>query len=66
MRILLAEDSAASRFLLQRAVEELGHECFVQSWPEPAPVDRVLGDLFDGVAVPSVAHTSSTSRGESR
>ena len=44
----------------------LGHECFVQSWPEPAPVDRVLGDLFDGVAVPSVAHTSSTSRGESR
>lgn len=27
MKILLAEDSAASRFLLQRAVEELGHEC---------------------------------------
>jgi len=37
MRILLAEDSAASRFLLQRAVEELGHECVVaedglQAW----------------------------------
>lgn len=37
MRILLAEDSAASRFLLQRAVEELGHECAVaedglQAW----------------------------------
>ncbi|MFL5843068.1 MAG: PP2C family protein-serine/threonine phosphatase [Solirubrobacteraceae bacterium] len=37
MRILLAEDSAASRFLLQRAVEELGHECIVaedglQAW----------------------------------
>lgn len=37
MRILLAEDSAASRFLLQRAVEELGHECLVaedgqQAW----------------------------------
>jgi serine phosphatase RsbU (regulator of sigma subunit) len=29
MRILLAEDSAASRFLLQRAVEELGHDCIV-------------------------------------
>jgi serine phosphatase RsbU (regulator of sigma subunit) len=37
MKILLAEDSAASRFLLQRAVEELGHECVVaedglQAW----------------------------------
>ena len=37
MRILLAEDSAASRFLLQRAVEELGHECVMaedglQAW----------------------------------
>ena len=37
MRILLAEDSAASRFLLQRAVEDLGHECLVaedgtQAW----------------------------------
>lgn len=37
MRILLAEDSAASRFLLQHAVEELGHECVVaedglQAW----------------------------------
>jgi serine phosphatase RsbU (regulator of sigma subunit) len=37
MRILLAEDSAASRFLLQRALEELGHECIlaedgVQAW----------------------------------
>lgn len=37
MKILLAEDSAASRFLLQRAVEELGHECIVaedglQAW----------------------------------
>ncbi|MDX6641119.1 MAG: phosphoserine phosphatase RsbU/P [Solirubrobacteraceae bacterium] len=29
MRILLAEDSAASRFLLRHAVEELGHECIV-------------------------------------
>jgi sigma-B regulation protein RsbU (phosphoserine phosphatase) len=29
MRILLAEDSTASRFLLQRAVQELGHECVV-------------------------------------
>lgn len=27
MRILLAEDSDASRFLLKRAVEEFGHEC---------------------------------------
>src|SRR5215218_6555927 len=27
MRILLAEDSDASRFMLQRAVESLGHEC---------------------------------------
>lgn len=37
MRILLAEDSAASRFLLQRAVEDLGHECVIaedgaQAW----------------------------------
>jgi sigma-B regulation protein RsbU (phosphoserine phosphatase) len=37
MKILLAEDSAASRFLLQRAVEELGHDCIVaedglQAW----------------------------------
>jgi len=37
MKILLAEDSAASRFLLQRAVEDLGHECVVaedgtQAW----------------------------------
>jgi serine phosphatase RsbU (regulator of sigma subunit) len=37
MRILLAEDSAASRFLLRRAVEELGHDCIVaedglQAW----------------------------------
>jgi sigma-B regulation protein RsbU (phosphoserine phosphatase) len=29
MRILLAEDSTASRFLLRRAVQELGHECVV-------------------------------------
>jgi serine phosphatase RsbU (regulator of sigma subunit) len=29
MRLLLAEDSAASRLLLQRAVEGLGHECVV-------------------------------------
>jgi serine phosphatase RsbU (regulator of sigma subunit) len=29
MRILLAEDSAASRFLLRRAVEDLGHQCLV-------------------------------------
>src|SRR3954453_14140549 len=27
MRILLAEDSDASRFMLRRAVESLGHEC---------------------------------------
>lgn len=37
MRILLAEDSAASRFLLQRALEELGHDCIaaedgLQAW----------------------------------
>ncbi|MCW2991925.1 MAG: putative Serine phosphatase RsbU regulator sigma subunit [Solirubrobacterales bacterium] len=37
MKILLAEDSAASRFLLQRAVQALGHECVVaedglQAW----------------------------------
>jgi sigma-B regulation protein RsbU (phosphoserine phosphatase) len=37
VKILLAEDSAASRFLLQRAVEELGHECVMaedgqQAW----------------------------------
>lgn len=37
MKILLAEDAAASRFLLQRALEELGHECVVaedgvQAW----------------------------------
>lgn len=37
MKILLAEDSAASRFLLQRALEDLGHECIVaedgiQAW----------------------------------
>lgn len=37
MKILLAEDSAASRFLLQRALEELGHDCIVaedglQAW----------------------------------
>src|SRR3954451_25191955 len=36
MRILLAEDSAASRFLLQRAVEELGHECVVAEDGEQA------------------------------
>jgi len=36
LRILLAEDSAASRFLLQRAVEELGHECVVAEDGEQA------------------------------
>lgn len=51
MRILLAEDSAASRFLLQRAVEELGHECVVaedglQAWElyQRAGAEVVISD----------------------
>ena len=36
MRVLLAEDSAASRFLLRRAVEELGHDCVVAEDGEQA------------------------------
>lgn len=57
MRILLAEDSAASRFLLQRALEELGHECIVaedglQAWeryreigPEVVISDWIMPEL---------------------
>ena len=29
MRVLIAEDSAMGRLLLQHAVEALGHECLV-------------------------------------
>jgi diguanylate cyclase (GGDEF)-like protein len=29
MRVLIAEDSAAPRFMLERAIRELGHECVV-------------------------------------
>lgn len=27
----------------------LGHECFVQAWPERRPGQAVVGDLFDGI-----------------
>lgn len=36
MRMLIAEDSATSRFLLRRAVEELGHDCVVAEDGEQA------------------------------
>ena len=29
MRVLIAEDDAVSRMILQRAVEKFGHECLV-------------------------------------
>lgn len=48
MRILLAEDSAASRFLLRRAVEELGHEVIVAEDGEQA-WERYLAEAPDAV-----------------
>lgn len=51
MRILIAEDDAVSRLVLQKAVEHLGHECLVaadgtQAWEHfrSCPVDVVISD----------------------
>jgi len=51
MKILLADDAAASRYLLQRAVEALGHQCEVaedglEAWErfQSSPSEVVISD----------------------
>lgn len=51
MRILIAEDDAASLLILQAAVEQLGHECLtaddgLKAWAflETSAVDVVISD----------------------
>lgn len=57
MKILLADDAAPSRYLVQHAVEELGHECMVaedglKAWElfQQAPAEVVISDwLMPGI-----------------
>ncbi|HEX8682727.1 MAG TPA: diguanylate cyclase [Ardenticatenaceae bacterium] len=51
MRVLIAEDDTSSRIILQRAVEQLGHECVaakdgIEAWRlvREAPVDVIITD----------------------
>ena len=51
MKILIAEDDAVSRLILQRAVEQFGHECIVaedgvKAWElfQSADVDGIISD----------------------
>ncbi len=51
MKILIAEDDAVSRLILQKAVERLGHACLVavdgaEAWAlyQRTPVDVVISD----------------------
>jgi CheY-like chemotaxis protein len=62
MRVLIAEDDAVSRRILQRAVERFGHQCQAaiagaEAWQgyQDAPYDVVITDWvmphLDGVAL---------------
>ena len=67
MRVLIAEDDAVSRRILQRTLERFGHDCQVttngaEAWQayQDAPYDVVITDWvmpqLDGVELLSLIH----------